>query len=325
MRLPKFEYLEPKDINEAVAFLQRDPEVKILAGGTDLLINMKHRVELPTAIVNLKGLDGLNYIRQDDGNLCIGGLTNLKHIYHEPLIKEKLPVLAEASSAVGSYHHQTMGTLAGNICQQNRCKFFNQSQWWRSSRPTCFKAGGEICHVVNKKQLCYSTYCGDVAPALLVLNAKLVIQGPGGLREIFIEELFSGDGKQPLNLNTGEIITEIIIPQEAMNGISSYAKFANRESIDFPIVGTAFWASLEKQQYRVAFTSVDCKPVRANQVEAALNGRDLSSDSLEAACDLAAKEAKPLKTSVYSPSYKRRVMGLLLKEAAGRAERGGTR
>ena len=321
MRLPNFEYFEPTDIQAAVAFLQNQPGAKILAGGTDLLINLKHRIELPGAVVNIKGLDDLNYIRQDDGNLRIGGLTTLKQIYQTPLIQNKLPCLAEATAAVGSYHHQTMGTLAGNICQQNRCKYFNQSQWWRSSRPTCFKAGGEICHIVNKKEICYSSYCGDVAPALIALNARIAATGPGGSRQILVEELFSGDGKQPLTLSAAEIVTEIIIPPETMEGISSYAKFANRGSIDFPIVGAACWASLESKQYRVAFTAVDRKPVRCHRVEAVLNGQDLSEDNLNRACDLAAKEAKPLKTSVYSPAYKRRLMGLLLKNAVGRAER----
>jgi CO/xanthine dehydrogenase FAD-binding subunit len=160
-----------------------------------------------------------------------------------------------------------------------------------------------------------------MAPALLVLNAKISIAGGDGMREILIEDLFSGDGKKPLNLGAEEIITEIIIPAEAMNGIGSYAKFANRESIDFPIVGTAYWTSLDNKQYRVAFTAVDRKPTRGHQIEAALNGNALSEDLLDAACEMAAKEAKPVKTSVYSSSYKRKLMGLLLKEAVNRTER----
>jgi CO/xanthine dehydrogenase FAD-binding subunit len=104
-----------------------------------------------------------------------------------------------------------------------------------------------------------------------------------------------------------------------MDGVSSYNKFANRDSIDFPILGTAFWASLDTRQYRVAFTAVDRKPIRAHQVESFLDGKDLSQENIEAACDLAAKEAKPVKNTVYAPSHKRRMMGLLLKEAVSQA------
>ena len=153
VRLPKFDYFEPKDIDEAVSILQDEPAARILAGGTDLLVNMKHRVERPSVVVNIKRIADLDYVRQDNGHIRIGALTPLKRIYMTAPVKDNLPGLSQAASAVGSYHHQVMGTFGGNICQQNRCKYFNQSQWWRSSRPTCFKAGGEVCHVVNKKEI----------------------------------------------------------------------------------------------------------------------------------------------------------------------------
>ncbi|MCJ7685946.1 MAG: FAD binding domain-containing protein, partial [Desulfobacteraceae bacterium] len=228
MRLPKFRYIEPESIREVSAFLIDEPGAKILAGGTDILPNMKHRVELPSVVVNIKKIPELDFIRKDNGEMWIGPLTSLKKIYQNESVKEKLPALASAASSVGSYHHQNMGTIGGNICQQNRCKYFNQSQWWRSARPLCVKAGGEICHVVNKEEICYSCYSGDVAPALLALNARIVIESIEGSREIPLETLFSGDGKTPLNFQRGEILTAIIIPEESFEGFSSYSKLANR-------------------------------------------------------------------------------------------------
>jgi 4-hydroxybenzoyl-CoA reductase subunit beta len=313
--------MEPKSIKEASSILLDEPGAKILAGGTDILPNMKHRVECPEVLVNIKQIADLDYIRQHNGDIRMGALTPLKRLYADSFMVENLAGLAQAASAVGSYHHQVMGTLAGNICQQNRCMYFNQSKWWRSSRPTCYKAGGEICHVVNKKEICYSAYCGDMAPALLVINAKIALAGPDGHREIAIEEFFSGDGKAPLTKNPGEILTEIIIPKASADGVSTYVKFANRSSIDFPIVGTAWWASEKEKQYRVAFTAVDRMPLRGKQVEKILNGKTLSTENVKAASDLAAKVAKPVKTSVYSPSHKRRMMGLLLQHAVNEAKR----
>ena len=320
MRLPKFDYFEPEDLKAAVAILQKEPAAKILAGGTDLLVNMKHRVECPPVLVNIKRLAGMDYIRQDNGDVRIGALTSLKRLHADSLVFKNFPGLARAASAVGSYHHQVMGTLAGNICQQNRCMYFNQSKWWRSSRPTCYKAGGELCHVVNKKEVCYSAYCGDMAPALMVIKARIVLVGPDGSREMPIEDLFSGDGKSPLIKGPAEILREIIIPKAAADGISSYIKFANRESIDFPIVGAALWSSETEKQYRVAFTAVDRKPVRGKAAENVLNGKELSAENVKAASDAAAKAAKPVKTSVYSPSHKRRMMGLLLQNAVNEAK-----
>ncbi len=316
--------MEPKSVEEACAILSGDPAAKVLAGGTDLLVNMKHRVEVPSVVVNIKRIPGLDFIAQDNGTLRIGALTPLKKIYSTPLVREKVPALAQAASSVGSYHHQSMGTVGGNICQQSRCMYFNQSQWWRSARPTCYKAGGEICHVVNKKEVCYSGYCGDVTPALLVLNALVILETKGKAREVRLETLFSGDGKAPLAIKKGEILTEVIIPEEAMNGFSTYIKFCNRGSIDFPIVGHAFWASAERKEYRVSFTAVDKKPLRAPNVEDSMRGKDLNAKVVEEASRIAPNEAKPVKNSVYSPSYKRRMMGVLLRcstdEALGKSK-----
>jgi len=322
VRLPKFNYLEPESIEEAASMLLDDEGAKILAGGTDLLVNMKHRLEVPATLVNLKKIKGLEAIHLDNGNVRIGALTPLKKIAQDPSLLEKIPVLAQAASSVGSYHHQTMGTIGGNICQQNRCKFFNQSQWWRSTNAPCLKVGGAVCHVVQKQERCFSSYCGDLAPALLVLEARAIFRSRIDFREIPIEDLFSGDGQAPLVIKKGEILSEIVIPKRSMNGDSTYIKFANRESIDFPIVGMAFQTSPEKREYRVAFTAVDRRPVRARQVESLLNGKALTNDLVEQASEISTKEAKPVKSSIYSPAYKRRLMGILLQSVLSKRIRG---
>jgi 4-hydroxybenzoyl-CoA reductase subunit beta len=313
VKLPKFDYVQPKNLKEASSMLLDDPRATILAGGTDLLVNMKHRVEMPSLIVNIKGISDLDFIETKNGAIRIGALASLKKVYTNPRIGGKLHALGLAASSVGSYHHQSMGTIGGNVCQQNRCKYFNQSQWWRSSRAPCFKAGGEICHVLNKKGKCYSSYCGDVAPALLVLNAKVALESKTNKREISLDSLFSGDGKTPLNLERGEILSEIIVHDEATDGFSTYVKFANRESIDFPIVGIALWVSMEGKEVRVSFTGVDRRPVRARNVEDFLRGKELNEETLEQAVDLSSKVAKPVKTSLYSPSFKRKMLGRLLR------------
>lgn len=313
MRLPKFNYLEPRTLEEASTVLRGDPGARVLAGGTDLLVNLKHRIEIPGTLVNIKKIKGLDTIRPDKGIIRIGALTPLKKIYQDPSLPEKLPVLVQAAASVGSYHHQVMGTIGGNLCQQNRCKFFNQSQWWRSANAPCLKVGGAVCHVVQKQEICWSSYCGDLAPALLVLDAKVLVAGDKGSREIPLRDLFSGDGRTPLTLTRGEILTEVIVPATSTGGFSNYVKFANRESIDFPIVGLAFHVLPEKKEYRLAFTAVDRRPVRGQQVESFLNGKSLTPEVVEEAAQLASKEASPVKNSLYAPSYKRTLMGRLLR------------
>jgi 4-hydroxybenzoyl-CoA reductase subunit beta len=315
MRLPKFKYIEPLSVREASAVLADEPTAKVLAGGTDLLVNMKHWVEVPSTIVNIKKIAGLNRIDPDNGDLRIGALTTLKKIAASPAVRGKAPVLAQAASSVGSYHHQVMGTIGGNICQQNRCKYFNQSKWWRSSRELCFKAGGRVCYVMNKEEICYSAYCGDAAPALLVLQARADLTNASGERQVGLKEIFSRNGKAPLELKPGEILTGIIIPGEALGRYSRYVKFSNRQSIDFPIVGMALWASKEKKDYKVSFTAVDRSPVTAEASESFLQGRDLDPETISQAAELASKAAQPVKSSVYSPAFKRNLMGLMLKKA----------
>jgi len=319
VRLPKFDYRSPNSIQEASAILLEEPSARVLAGGTDLLVNMKHKVETPAVVVSLAAVPDLNYVKKAEGALRIGALTPLKRVYTDSFVAQKLPALAIAASSVGSYHHQTMGTLGGNLCQQTRCKYFNQSKWWRSSRPVCFKAGGEMCHVAKKEHACYSTYCGDVAPALLVLKAEVVLTGKAGVRQVPLESIYSGEGKMPLTLQQGELLTEIVIPEQAADGFSTYKKFANRGSIDFPIVGAAFWTSKMTGESRIAFTAVDRKPLRALQLEDFMKGKQLGSQVIEAVDGLAAKEARLMLSSIDSLSQKRQLMGQLVKKAIGEA------
>jgi len=280
---------------------------------------MKHKVETPAVIVSLAAVPDRNYVKKAAGAVRIGALTPLKRVYTDSFVAQKLPALAIAASSVGSYHHQTMGTLGGNLCQQTRCKFFNQSKWWRNSRPICFKAGGEMCHVAKKEHVCYSTYCGDGAPALLVLKAEVVLTGKAGVRQVPLESIYSGEGKTPLTLQQGELLTEIVIPEQAADGFSTYRKFANRGSIDFPIVGAAFWTSKKTGESRIGFTAVDRKPLRALQLEDFMKGKQLGSEVIEAVDGLVAKEARLMLSSIDSLSQKRQLMGQLVKKAIGEA------
>jgi 4-hydroxybenzoyl-CoA reductase subunit beta len=173
--------------------------------------------------------------------------------------------------------------------------------------------------VAKKEQVCYSTYCGDVAPALLVMNAEVVLTRADGSKQVALESIYSGEGKTPLNLQHGEILTEIVISEQAADGFSTYKKIANRGSIDFPIVGAALWASSSTGEARIAFTAVDRKPVRAKQLEEYLRGKQFNEETAQAVDSLVAKEAHLMLSSIDSISYKRKLMGQLAKEALSEA------
>ncbi|MDW7711046.1 MAG: FAD binding domain-containing protein [Deferrisomatales bacterium] len=313
MRLPPFSYLRPSDPGEAVRLLGASPGAKALAGGTDLLVNLKHRVEAPPALVPLKHLAELRGVREEAGATVIGGATTLKEIQRDESLARKFPALVQAAAAVGSYRHQTMGTLAGNLCQNTRCRFFNQSWEWRQARSLCFKAGGEDCHVVGRKGVCFSTYSGDVAPALLALGADVTVRGPAGARRMPLAELYSGEGRRPLSLGPAEIVTEVAIPAAAANGCSHYEKFSLRGAIDFPVVGVAAWRG--DAAARVAFTAVDRAPVRAPGLEAALEGAAWTEASIGEAAALAPKAAKVVPTTMHPVGFKRELMATLAARA----------
>ena len=313
MHLPKFTHRQPADLGGVVSALTEAPAAKLLAGGTDLLVNMKHRVELPETLVSLKKVPVLRGITREGEAMVIGATTTLKEIRQNAELERKFPALVEAARAVGSYRHQAMGTLGGNLCQNTRCRFFNQTWQWRQARTTCFKAGGEDCHVIGRKNACFSTYSGDVAPALLVLDAALRITGPKGPREAPLANLYSGEGRTPLALGQGEFITAIAIPGAAASGKSRYEKFSLRGSIDFPIVGAAVWRG--EGSIRVAYTGVDRAPVRAAELEAELTGQELTEAAVKRGAALATKAAKLAPTSVHPVSFKRELMSALFEKA----------
>jgi 4-hydroxybenzoyl-CoA reductase subunit beta len=313
MHLPVFNHLQPTDFKGVVSALTESPEAKVLAGGTDLLVNMKHRVEMPDTLVSLKKVSDIKGIHLDGNTTVIGTATTLKEIRNNLELERKFPVLVQAARSVGSYRHQAMGTLGGNLCQNTRCRFFNQSWQWRKARSLCCKVGGEDCHVIGKKDTCFSTYCGDVAPALIVLDASIRITGPNGPKEIPLSALYSREGRKPLTLGRGEFLTAVLIPEEASQGKSRYEKFSLRGSIDFPIVGTAIW--LGSSSMRVAYTGVDRAPVRALELERELAGQELTDVSMKRGAALAHKAAKIVPTSVHPVSFKRELMGILFVKA----------
>lgn len=330
MRLPRFDYVEPKTLREAVRMLDRDTGSSVLlAGGTDLLVQMKQWILQPGRVINLKTIPHLAYIKDAKDGLRVGTLTTLHDLSVSPIVLAKVPALAEASREVGAYAHQVMGTLGGNLCQTNRCRFYNQSRFWRSTRPPCYKAGGMECYVVpvrreegQRRLTCYSTYCGDLAPVLIALDSKLRIVGPGGERILPLKKLYTQNGKNPLSLKKGEVIREAFIPSPS--GKTLYLKSRLRDSIEFPTVSLAI--SLDRrgdgkiEKAKVVLSGVGQGPVEALETEKLLKGKMIDRSLVEKASEQVAKETSPVRTSLVSPSYKRKMAGILLSEALSRIE-----
>ena len=318
MRLPKFEYLAPKTLNEAAKALASGTKGSVLlAGGTDLLVNMKHRVLQPKYVINLKTIPKLAYFSKGKEGWRIGALTTLHLIASSPMIQESFPVLSQAAREVGAYAHQAMGTLGGNLCQENRCRFYNQSAFWRGVRPPCYKAGGKVCHLVKKPGECHSTYCGDMAPVLIALDAQIKVVGPHRERIFPLGKLYTHDGKRPLSLKKGEILKEVLLPPSS--GKTLYLKWRRRESIEFPILSLALHLEKDRneriQKARMIFSGVGSGPVETLEAEKMLKDAPLNDQTIEKVSDQVFKEISPMRTSLYSPAYKRKMAGILVRQA----------
>ena len=325
MRLPQFEYLEPKSLKEASKALAIDPKGSVLlAGGTDLLVNMKHRIIQPKKVINLKSIPKLVYISSNRDGLKIGALTTLHDLATSPLVKEKYPSLSQAAREVGAYSHQVMGTVGGNLCQGNRCRYYNQSAFWRSVRSPCHKAGGKVCYVVpgrtvggQKTVQCHSAYCGDMAPVLIALDSQIKVLGTGGERLLPLKKLYTQDGKKPLSLRRGEILKEVLVPPSP--GKTLYLKWRGRGSLEFPIISLAIHLDKDSKEQirkaRVIFSGVGPGPVEALKAEKALKGSTLDDRMIDTVSIGAVKEVSPMRTSTTSPAYKRKMAGILLRQA----------
>jgi len=324
MHLPKFEYLEPRSLKEAGKALATDPRgTVLLAGGSDLLVNMKHGLIQPRRLINLKTIPKSAYILEEKEGLRIGALTALHDLASSSLIQEKYPALCQAANDVAAYVHQVMGTLGGNLCQGNRCRFYNQSVFWRSVRPYCFKAGGEMCHVVRKPKECHSTYCGDMAPALIALGARVKLVSPDGERALDLKRLYTQNGKRPLSLKKGEILREVFVPSP--RGKTLYLKWRFRDSLEFPLVSLAL--HVEKngkgrvERAKVIFSGVGSGPMETPGAEMRLKDASLDDQMIGKVSSQAVKEISPMQTSIASPAYKRRMAEILLRQGLEEMER----
>lgn len=238
MRLPRFDYLGPKTLKEALDLLasQKD-DAKILAGGTDLLVRMKKGLLNPKTLISLKALNELSYIKKEEGAVKIGARTSIADILASDLIKKNALALVQACEKIGAatiQHYR--GTLGGNILQDNRCHHYNQSDFHRSGRQACHKDGGKICYAREEADRCNSTCQSDGATALMALGAKITLTNLDGERTVELADFYTNDGILPFAMESHELLTEIIIPLE--DSKSAYHRLAYRSAIDYPIVCT---------------------------------------------------------------------------------------
>ena len=307
-------------LGEAVEMLSKHgDQVKVIAGGTDLLPSMKQKLFTPPYVIDLRGIVELRGIQATaDGGVSIGALTTLAVVEHSPLIRRDYAVLHEAVKTVASPVLRNMGTLGGNICLDTRCLWYNQSLLWRKSCGFCLKKDGDLCHVAPGGKTCWAAFSGDTPPALLCLGAEVEVLGPDGMRRVPMAEFYVNEGIIRLHLSPNEIVTRVYLPASTRGWRGSYQKLRVRGSIDYPLAGVAVALKLRHgrvEDARVAITAVNPAPHLVMDVDAHLLGMEVGEELAEQVGELAARTAKPLTTSALTPEYRREMVKVFARRA----------
>jgi len=312
-RIAPFTLCRPASLAEAAALLAATPGARPLAGGTDLLPNLRDGLGEPPALVDLAGIAELSAIVITREGATIGSGVTLARIAADETLKQALPVLAEAAATVAGPGHRSVATLGGNLCLDTRCVFYNQSEWWRRANAFCLKHGGDLCHVAPQGKHCHAAFSGDLAPALLVLDAEVEIVAPNDRRRIRLAELYVDDGAQHLALLPGEIVAAVRIPAQPANARCGYRKARARGAIDFPLAGVAIRVEIVDERIaglRVALTGTNSRPFLLDGVDALV--AEPAIDVLLAKLGkLVQKQVSPMRTTVTHSNYRRQVASVL--------------
>jgi 4-hydroxybenzoyl-CoA reductase subunit beta len=319
--LPELELIRPTTLDAAIK-ARAHPGSRLLGGGTDLVVNIRRGIEAPSRLIDLNHVPELRAIAADARALTIGASITLAEIAAHPQVIAHYPVLAQAAGSIAGPTHRNMGTLGGNLCLDTRCIFYNQSEWWRSANDHCLKTTGRICHVAPKSQgVCYATFSGDLAPALMVLDAEVELAGPEGRRTLPLRALYTGharnaagDGKNYLALKPGELVTAV--RAKNVPGLrSGYDKIRIRRSIEYPVAGIAVALRRDGDRLadlRLAITGTNPRPVLLEGT-AVLCGGPLDNRIFAGLDDLVRDQIMSMKTTFTPGHYRRRVAGVLAR------------
>jgi xanthine dehydrogenase YagS FAD-binding subunit len=320
--MPAFELFQPANVNDALTLLDRHgSNAWILAGGLDTFDWLKDRSKRTNVVIDLSQMSELRGIKEMHGGVEIGALTTLTEVVRHPVIREKFGLLMEAAELVASPQIRNQGTLGGNVSQDTRC-------WYYRSGWTCYRAGGNICyadtptainreHAILQADRCVAVSPSDTAPALIALDAKMVIRSRSGERVVDAEQYFVGPAIEITRmtvLRPGDLLTAIRIPATWAGAQFYFEKVRDRQVWDFPLVNVASAmkaAGGQIQQLRLAVGAVAATPLRLTAVETAVAGRPRNEETADMAARLAVEGAQPLRYN----GYKIPLMRNLVKRA----------
>jgi 4-hydroxybenzoyl-CoA reductase subunit beta len=303
--LADFRVVHPTTVKDAIAARRQQPPSRFIAGGTDLIVNIRRGIIRPELLIDLSGIDELSEIRADGDGVTIGAGVTIATLASDPIIVSRYRAVAQAAEGIAGPGHRVMGTVGGNLCLDTRCIYYNQSEWWRSANSYCLKNRGDTCHVAPQGNRCHATFSGDLAPALLVFGAVIDIAGPQSQRRIPLSELYVEDGRAHLALAEDELVVSVRVP--ANPPASLYEKVRARGAIDFPLAGVAIALAKSADtigSLRIALTGTNSRPFLLTDTENFV-GRFVDDKLLQEIDRLVQKQVQPMRTTLVSANYRR--------------------
>ncbi|MBT4522251.1 MAG: 4-hydroxybenzoyl-CoA reductase subunit beta, partial [Halieaceae bacterium] len=284
-------------------------DTSFIAGGTDMIPGLRRGLGEPQTLIDLSCVASLDQIEVSETALRVGAGVTLQQLISSPVIQADYKVIADAAETIAGTTHRHSATVGGNLCLDTRCQFYNQSQWWRSANNYCLKYRGDLCHVANNSKVCLAAYSGDLAPAMLLHNARVELVSAQGKRSIALSELYREDGANSLTLAPGELLVAVVL-EKLNNYRCAYRKVRVRGGIDFPLVGVAMavrGSESHLEDIRVAVTGTNSRPL-VIQGTAELAAKAVDAGSLKVLQKLVRSQTKPMRSTFTPGPYRSKVV-----------------
>jgi len=312
MILPSFHFHQPDTLTEALRIAQEcDSDFDFIAGGTDVLPNYKNRLNPRKHVISLSKIAELFEISQNQ----IGAMVTLMQLEKSATVQKHHPVITNAAHLIATPLLRESATVGGNILLDTRCWYFNQSHLWRESKGFCLKAEGDVCLVVPQKEVCYATYSGDLAPVFMALDATFHLVGPDGSRAVQSHTFFTHDGITRNVKLPEEILTTISLPDSAKGLQAGYKKLRIRDSMDYPVMGTAVALKLQErtiEYLRIAVTGVGTTPFVYDEITQQFMGDQLTDEMIAQISREVMEAVTPYRNVHFSPQYRKAMVEVYL-------------
>jgi 4-hydroxybenzoyl-CoA reductase subunit beta len=319
LRLPRLRYLRPRTVDEASEMAAANAGSMFIAGGTDLVPNLKRRQFDVSTLISLNAIPAAASIDGDaTGGLEIRAGATLDELAAHPALEGPYRALAQACALVSTPQVRVMGTLGGNLLVDPRCNYYNQTQSWRKAVGFCMKKDGDICLVARSSPRCWAVSSSDSAPVAVALNAEVTLHGAAGMRRIPAAGLYRDDGIDYTTKRRDEVITAIHLPPVEGRVTSAYWKLRRRPSFDFPILGVAVainWDDGVVREARGALGAVGSHPVDITAFLAPLTGQRPDDNRIAEVAEAADKPSRPLDNTDLNHYWRKRMTKVYIERA----------